>query len=168
MAANTESQGAKGPLLYENWKGYLSGVAEHEAVEYPLFTDADVAGHLVSEDRPFLLLNTTPLIRGQYQVPSIILRVSNHLPPQDDFEILSATGTDATLYHGGSISDEIAALASLYLGPRLLAGGANREFERNGDPRCYPRAFEGSIQPLLLKRPDRAPMLPRALGRHDI
>jgi len=57
--------------------------------------------------------------------------------------------TDAFHYHGGEMSDEIAALLSLSLGIRFKAGDITREFRPNGDPKGHPRYYFWGGNPVL-------------------
>ena len=77
-------------------------------------------------------------------MPSIVLRLSDHIQ-HEDFKVDSYNGvfhdleTDASNYHGGSISDEIAALLSLNLGIRAKAGGCTRVFSEGDDEKGLSR-----------------------------
>ncbi len=62
-------------------------------------------------------------------------------------------------YHGGDSTDEIAALAALFLGIRLKAGGVNREFRGEDDRFGRPTQFGGKPDPLLLL--EGRPQIPR-------
>ena len=69
------------------------------------------------------------------------------------------SSTDDTRYHGGTESDEVAALLSLALGCRLKAGNPTRVFQRGGDPRGRPWSFQSS---------GRADPIPPALSMHGV
>jgi hypothetical protein len=86
-----------------------------------------------------------------------VLRVAHHfakrplsVPIIDDFEH----------YHGGDFIDEIAAVASLFLGVRMHAGPVDREFVPGGDPFGTPTLFGSKAAPVL-PPPAGAPQIPR-------
>ena len=154
-----------GPFAYENWKMAIAGAQLQTVQEYPLFTDAHIVGEVREGYGPYQLLNTVPIPPdAQRLVPAIILRVESYL----DYEPTPMDETDTGRYHGGLLSDEIAALVSLCLGTRLRAGGISRYFEPDGDPRCRPRGPLAHLEPVLTKTARRSPTLPRALGQHSL
>jgi hypothetical protein len=55
--------------------------------------------------------------------------------------------TDATLYHGGSPPEELAALASMAMGIRLRAGRSVRRFEPHRDPLGTPEEIGDQKEP---------------------
>lgn len=155
----------KGPPVYENWRAALEGLPSQGACEYPLFTDAHITGTIIDGYGPYQFLNTVPVPSTRKSVrPSIILRLEMHLkdaPPQ----LSPMEKTDEECYHGGWLTDEVAALVSLALGIRLKPGGITRIFE--DDPRGMPVAWESHKDPVLLKG-DRAAVLPRVIGTHSL
>src|SRR5258708_7974598 len=124
-----------GPATYENWHAANANAEYEAACEYPLYTDAQLSGEVTSGIGPYKVFNTVPLRydRGVVRVAAV-LRVASHLelePPK-----LSASTSGA--YHGGTATDEFAALASLIVGARFRAGSASRWFDSHGDPSGKP------------------------------
>lgn len=157
-----------GPLAYENWKAALANLPPNGAQEFPLFSDARIVGELVEGYGPYQLFNTILLENLLERGPSVVLRITNHL--KHDHHRDQMLKTDIDRYHGGSLCDEIAALVSLCFGIRLKAGGYNRTFEPEGDPRGRPIALGLSerLNPVLLKHSGYNPTLPRVLGEHAL
>lgn len=121
----------EGPATYENWKAAEAAVPSNGGFEYPLFTDARILGHL--SFGPYQLLNTISHASArdsdaQILSPAIVLRLEYYL----EYEPVPMDRTDAKRYHGGELSDEIAALVALCLGIRLKSGGYTRRFDPNG------------------------------------
>jgi hypothetical protein len=162
-APNEDSE--EGTLVYDNWKAASTGMPSRGANETPLFTDAHIVGELSEGLGPYKLLNTVPIPRTGALVPAIVLRDGHHLV-RDDERVRKRT--DTRRYHGGGLSDEIAALVSLCLGIRLQAGGCTRMFLPGGDPRGHPEAWEIHKNPLLLKPVGQRPVLPRMIGKHKM
>ncbi len=71
-------------------------------------------------------------------------------------------GQRPSLYHGGALSDEVAALAALAIGARVEAGPTTRQFS-TGDSRGRPIAYAGH-QPPILPRGDGRVRLPGMQG----
>lgn len=155
-----------GPISYENWKAFLQEKPIRYTFEFPMFTDAHITGQISEGCGPYQLLNTVPLFKQETIVPSIILRVAEHLendPPTPEMD-----KTDTARYHGGSLSDEIAALMSLCLGIRLKASGCIRMFEPGGDPQGRPEMHSLHLDPVLIKPRGLGAVLPHAEGTHSI
>lgn len=154
-----------GPFAYENWKLAMADAQLQTVQEYPLLTDAHIIGDVRKGYGPYQLLNTLPIPPdAQRLVPAIILRMESYL----DYELTPMDETDTERYHGGTLSDEIAALVSLCLGIRLKAGGISRYFEPDGDPRGCPVGPWAHLEPVLTKSKGRPSILPRALGQHSL
>jgi len=64
-------------------------------------------------------------------------------------------------YHGGDFIDEMAAIASLFLGIRMQAGPIDREFVPGGDPLGRPIQYNISKATPVLPPPAGAPQIPR-------
>jgi hypothetical protein len=155
----------QGPPSYSNWRAYLETAPWNGAYEVPFYTDARITGEIRSELGPYLLINTVPMpLRAGYGVvlPAIVLRAEIH-DRRDPYEFPPMTATDDSLYHGGDLEDEIAALVSLCLGIRLRAGTPERVFRPNQDPRGIPVAHEGRTVPVLLTR-GIDPIIPFPVG----
>ena len=118
---------------YKNWQSFLAGEPCRTVLEARLYTDAWITGELQGLG-PYSFVNTIAHAGNQDSRsprPAIVLRVAFHIPGgvyaiqmKDDFEH----------YHGGDYFDEVAAIASLFLGIRLKAGPEDREFLPGGDP----------------------------------
>jgi hypothetical protein len=156
---------SKGPFVYENWKMAVAGAPLLTVQEYSLFTDAHIIGEIRDGYGPYQLLNTVPIPPGtQALAPALILRLESYL----EYRPASMEETDTDRYHGGLLSDEIAALVSLCLGIRLKAGGITRYFEPDGDPKGRPTGLGWNQEPVLVKIPGNHPILPYALGSHSL
>jgi hypothetical protein len=123
--------GERGPSIYLNWKAANEGKPVLSTDEYPMLTDANITGEVTEGYGPYKFINQVPIQNkpGLIQ-PVIILRLEFHL--KNIVPDLSETNTE--FFHGGGLTDEIAALISLALGVRFKSGGLTREFEPNGDP----------------------------------
>lgn len=164
MSLNSKAEPAQqmGPRAYENWKASLAGVLSKRALEHQLFTDVHITGELQTGYGPYQLLNAVAIPEAQSLFPAIVLRMEYHL--QDDSSENAMVETSVDRYHGGGLTDEIAALLSLSLGFRLRAGPLTRISDAGGDPRGRPFAFAGHETPVLLKPVGRAPVLPSLTG----
>ncbi|MDR4498019.1 MAG: hypothetical protein MRK02_08905 [Candidatus Scalindua sp.] len=99
-------------------------------------------------------------------MPAFTLRLDDHLEYNPSSGIPEKT--DAKLYHGGGISDEVTALVSLSFGIRLKAGGVTRRFDNNGDPKGHPTCFEIYKNPFLPKTFRYERILPQPLFKAPI
>ncbi len=139
MILKTEPE-TSGFFSYRNWKANLLGKPWQQIFEYPLFSDARFIGEITEGLGPYQIINTVAS-RG----PALVLRIQQHL----EYEVPAMDTTQDEHYHGGSESDELAALLSLCLGVRIKAGGATRVFGRDGDPMGRPIGWWGSKDPDL-------------------
>jgi hypothetical protein len=155
---------SKGPFAYENWLAAQSGMPVQVTYEYPLFTDAHITGHITEGLGPYQLLNTVPMESLRHSRPTLVLRVGYHLL-YDPTEAMTKTDDESS--HGGLLSDEIAALASLCMGIRLKAGGETRIFDIDDDPKGRPAAWT-SIPDPILPTVSRRIVLPRIIGTHSL
>jgi hypothetical protein len=151
---------SKGPFAYENWKMAQAGAPVQRIAEYPLFTDAHIVGGARDNYGPYQLLNILPLPPdAQLLLPVLVLRSESYLVYDIDM-----SKTDTTRYHGGFLSDEIAAIVSLCLGIKIKAGGESRRFHPTGDPKGRPVGPRIDENPVMAKLTGRNPILPRTLG----
>ncbi len=142
-----------------------AGEPLQETLEYPLFTDAHIIGEVRDKCGPYQLLNTVPIPPdAQRLVPAIVLREEAYLVHSD----IDMKKTDTTRYHGGLLSDEIAALVSLCLGIKVKAGGESRRFHPEGDPKGRPAGPRFGEEPIMAKLAGKKPILPRTLGQHTL
>jgi hypothetical protein len=164
----TDFEPTKRPLVgtpaYDNWIAFLDGEPCLEAYEYLVYTDIRLTGELATGLEPYALFNLVPFPwpPGRVQAAAA-LRVSLHV----EFETPQIAKTDAARYHGGSMTDEIAALASLKCGIRLRTGSATRIFDVGGDPRGRPIAWYSRPEPTLA-RGIRGPVLPQTTGERSM
>jgi len=140
----------RGPISYINWKAYQDGQPLNGISEYPLFTDSNITGEIVKGYGPYQLLNTLAINKPNIIAPAIVLRVADHVP-EDHFK--REIKTDASHYHGGWLSDEIAALLSLNLSLRVKAGGCRRRFDSDKDEKGLPTYFSLNEDPVYSQSP---------------
>lgn len=156
---------APAPRSWLNWRAVRAGSVPSQTVEMRLYSDA----WFVAEARgfgPYSFLNPVPSTRrgAMYELkPGVVLRAGVALPP--DARVPLVTSDDH--YHGGTLFDEVTALASLLLDARLVAGPIDREFGWDDDPLGRPRAHDTSHLPLL-PITNRAPQIPRLHGQRDL
>lgn len=120
----------RGPHSYEYVKSFKAGSRLDGGFELPIFSDAYFTG-MGAEIGPYNVINAGAFEhRPGYFRPCIVLRcsaISSEYQP-------SLQRTDTSRYHGGALSDEIAALISLILGVRMQAGEVNRELDNFSSP----------------------------------
>lgn len=149
-----------------NWLAKATGAARLATFEFPLFSDAGFTGEVRKNHWPFEFLNTVPtgFDPGLLNAP-IVLRCHIHSPQS---EVPDYSKTDNSAYHGGIMTDEIAALASLCTGTRLRAGGISRRFDAmDHDPLGRPVSWDRRPTPTLNLNPRRL-VLPDVVGMHSL
>ncbi|HEX9198160.1 MAG TPA: hypothetical protein VF865_01270 [Acidobacteriaceae bacterium] len=158
----------KGPPLYANWQAALHGKKVIVEYEVPLFSDADIMGAVEGAWGPYDVLNPSSTRRpAQRLAPVLILRFADHIADSME-DYVPMDRTDDTLYHGGTLLDEMTALLSLCLGVRFKPGGVTRVFRPEWrDPKGHPAGWETYEDPILPPLVTR-PVIPRALGRRSI
>ncbi len=166
MLLSREEDTDEGLPILQNWIARNSGLEKYGIYEFPLYTDARMTGQIQRASWPYAFLNTVPFHDepGYVQAP-VILRVDAHIPKAErpDF-----SRTDASLYHGGLLTDEIAALASLCIGVRMRAGGESRRFDSmEQDPLGRPVAWDRRPIPTLNLNKNRL-ILPDIVGTHSL
>lgn len=154
-----------GTAAWTNWRAFEAGEIERENADDELHSDKEFIGK-AGTFGPYTL---TPVARGDLGselFPALILHLGLHTSLMPEIIVdgkLAPTRTDA--YHGGILSDEIAALVSLELGTRLRFAGTRSlsGIHRGDDP---------SQGPYLLDVPRTArpgsagrEILPRCLSR---
>lgn len=161
------SVGDEGPLQaaprsWSNWQAARKGTEASQIVEMRLYSDAWFVSHAYDLG-PYSFLNTLAHA-GHGSIsdlkPGIVLRSALMLKP--DVGIPLVTSDDH--YHGGTLFDEVTALAALLLEVRLIAGPIEREFGRDADPLGRPRAYGASFMPFLPTSNQR-PQIPRLHGQ---
>jgi len=147
-----------------NWLRVLADETDTPIYEYPLFTDAHITGEVTEGVGPYSFLNAVPIPSGPGVVnASIILRAVFYLGEYRP----DMSKTDESLYHGGTLVDEIAALASLALGVRIRGGGETRRFEPGKDPYGRPCAWNDEPRPVIRVRRNNL-VLPAVTGTHSM
>jgi hypothetical protein len=120
----------RGPHSFEYLKSFRNGSRLEGGFEFPIFGDAYFTGY-GAQLGPYEIINAGAIEhRPGYFRPCIVVRcsaISGEYQP-------SLERTDTSRYHGGSLTDEIAALISLSLGVRMQAGDVNREFYTFSSP----------------------------------
>lgn len=149
-----------------NWQAKVAGAERVATFEYPLYSDARFTGEIRRTDWPYQFLNTIPVHDepGLVQAP-VILRADLYAPQSD---LPDWSKTDTSTYHGGLMTDEVAALASLCLGVRLRSGGESRRFDGfTTDPLGQPVAWDRRPMPSIgLSRTGL--VLPDVVGKHSL
>jgi hypothetical protein len=164
----TDSDNKKRPLVgtpaYDNWRAFLENEPLLGSSEYLMYTDAWLTGEVATGLEPYRFFNLIPIgwQRGRVRA-AVALRLSLHV----DFETPSMEKTDQSRYHGGWMTDELAALASLKCGVRFRAGGETRSFDIDGDPQGRPVAWDSRPEPTL-SIGIRGFVLPAVTGQHSM
>ncbi|MDX6242006.1 MAG: hypothetical protein QOG10_6877 [Kribbellaceae bacterium] len=116
-----------GTDAWKNWRGFDGGAPERENYDDELQSDVAFAGG-PAQFGPFELSAVTRDAYTGHQVgPALIVHGGVHADLLPEIVINGRLAkADSTAYHGGTMSDEIAALVSLILGVRLRAAGTLR------------------------------------------
>jgi len=147
-----------------NWLRVSPDETDTPVYEYPLFSDAHITGEVANGLGPYSFLNAVPVSSGPGIVNApIVLRAVFYLGEYRP----DMSKTDESLYHGGTLVDEIAALASLALGVRIRAGGETRRFEPGKDPFGRPCAWNDEPRPVVRVRRNHL-VLPSVTGTHSL
>ena len=160
-----ETVDEKMPSIQRNWRAAIAGVPAHGLVEFPLYSDGFFVDNLVEEGWPNDFLNAIPGKEqpGRVQV-AVVTRLSFHV---DVNKLKWPPGkTSSELYHGGWITDEIAAIASLALGVRFRAGDVSRRFD-GSDQFGTPMAARSRPEPSLMLLSDNL-RLPDVVGQRNL
>jgi len=147
-----------------NWLRVSADETDTPIYEYPLFSDAHMTGEVTDGLGPYSFLNAVPIPSGPGIVNApIVLRAVFYLGEYRP----DMSKTDESLYHGGTLVDEIAALASLALGVRIRAGSETRRFEPGKDPYGRPCAWNDEPRPVIRVRRNHL-VLPSVTGTHSM
>jgi hypothetical protein len=147
LETGPDARSAPPPRSWLNWRLKREGKEPIEIFELRLYSDAWFTAKAFSLG-PYSFLNTVPRIRsgGMYELkPAIVLRAEWLLRP----EMRVPFETNDDHYHGGDPLDEVAALASLLLDARNVAGPVDRDFNSWEDPLGRPRGHDTTFLPLL-------------------
>lgn len=165
-SANGCDPSAVGTDAWRNWRASLDGEAEIEGWHDELHSDRAFVGGPIDVG-PYRLTIISRASRPP--VPASVgaaarLRAGLHIdltvPLTADGELLPV---DSTSYHGGTIGDEIAALASLVLGVRLRDAGTVEMSVPSGDDERVPIFME--VPALGRPGSPNVEYIPRALSR---
>lgn len=144
-----------------NWIAFNQMAGWLAASEFPLFSDAHVTGEMTLG--PYSFINTVAAGNLKPIRPAIILRYAMHR----EWDYPDFRKTDASLYHGGTPPEELAALASMLMGIRLRAGRSVRRFEAHGDPLGRPEEIGDQTEPMFsVPRAHTIPWV--AKGQHSM
>lgn len=153
-----------GTASYDNWCAFIAGEPLVGEYEHLIYTDAWLTGEVSTGLGPYAFLNLVPRIEEPGRVrAAFVLRWSLHVL----FDAPKINKTEQSRYHGGEMTDEIAALASLKCGVRLRAGGQARRFAVGEDPKGRPVAWSVRPEPTL-HIGSRLLVLPTVTGQHSI
>lgn len=136
----------EGPRSYRNWRAYLAGTPTYGAWEAPIYSDANLVGAIEEGLGPYKLSHVFPATTGID--PAVILFVESHL---DGGVLPPMSKTNTSGFTGAWLGDEIAALLSLALGIRLMAGGVTRDFGIGSQPHGI--SFGDRNRPVATFRP---------------
>ncbi|NOI98185.1 hypothetical protein [Vibrio sp. T3Y01] len=153
-----------GVLSYWNMKEFNSEISPRSITEFPLYTDAHVTGELNTDLGPYKFLNMiTGVNKAGSIYDAITLRMFWYLEDQGSYGVK----TDTSKYHGGWITDEIAALVSVKLGIRIKAGPMTRSYDSHSDdPLGTPSSTR--VKPPQIEISARGPVLPSVVKTVDI
>lgn len=158
------SDNTGGVLSYWNLKKFSPKSKPKSISEFPLYTDSHITGELNDEIGPYKFLNMITGINKPGKIyDAITLRVFWYVNEQRSYEVK----TDTSKYHGGWVTDEIAALVSLRLGIRVKAGNATRTYDSHSDK------YFGTPRSTIEKHPEvnigsRGPVLPSVVKTVNI
>jgi len=152
-----------GTSSYDNWRAFDDGKPWLTEQEYLLYSDAYFSGEITDGLGPYRLFNLVPADFTTKVRATVALRVSFHI--ELDTPLMGKT--EQSRYHGGWITDEIAAMVSLLCGVRLRPTGVTRWFTKGGDPQGKPLALQCLPEPVI-NIGVRGPVLPRVIGQHTL
>lgn len=149
---------SNGPLGHKNWLTAVEKRPCYGAFEFPLYSDGRVEGPVVTiEGSPYTYYNARAWERPGRLLPVVFVRAEVYL----DATAPDMSATDTSTFHGGWLTDELAALSSLALGIRLRAGTPTRRFD-SVNPHGEPEADRSA--PMLPPTHRRATAIPSVLG----
>ena len=159
-----------GPYSYRNWLAQAESEQNlpYCIIEVELFSDACFKGTEVDHG-PYSIINAEPFppIQPSYLMHGrLVLHYGNFIDPNKD-PTSYPSGTDTSMYHGGSLRDEMAALYSLCLSSRIKAGGTIRE-QYSWDKYPKPRIPRPDETPIFSHPHDGKYLLPWHTGERKI
>jgi len=135
---------------------------DHQGFSYevPLYSDVCFTSEILEGFGCYEVINLINSLRSDaFLLPSVMLRMENNISGYNGEVKLK---TQDTLYHGGGIEDEVAALLSLAFGRRFAAGDITREFRPGSDPRGRPLEWFRSEGHLIYRVDHRTPLIPES------
>jgi hypothetical protein len=153
-----------GPYSYRNWLAKEKNDLPYFIEEVELFSDAFFEDK-ETDHGPYTVINAEPFppIQPRHAMHGrLVLHYESYLDSNKD-PTSYPSGTDTSIYHGGCLKDEMAALYSLCTGARIKAGGVIREFYQwHNYPR--PRIPSPNETPIFSPPTDNKYMLPWHIG----
>jgi hypothetical protein len=148
-----------GPASYLNWHARLDNRPCSGTAEVPFYSDVfHLRGEPAEDLGPYRLQLAFP--RDQHD-PALVLTIDDHLSHGD---MLRMTKTNIDGFTGSSLADEVAALLSLEMGVRVMAGSVTRY---SMGERWIVRGDDD--RPVFFPvRGERVPVLPRVAARKEV
>ncbi len=150
------------PPIQANWQAALADEPARACIEFPLYSDVTFVDEVRSTPCTFLNTLARDMSPGRVQA-AVMVRLFVHKDLNTYRPYPSPTNT--AIFHGGWVTDEIAALASLALGLRLWAGDVSRRFDGHDDL-GQPQA-QRKPEPVLHLDPERL-VLPDLVAKGDL
>jgi len=151
-------------LSYKNLKLEKDKNELRSITEFCLYSDSLPIGE-INDDSVYCFLNMLPQINQKTSV-SAAITVRTRWHSNINEMIFSGSESYTKDYHGGWYNDEIAALASLFLGVRFHAGSINRTFDYYTGDLGLPQAEKNFPPALVFKH--NVPIVPSAIKNIDI
>ena len=148
---------------YWNLKSFDECNKPYSVVEHPFYTDSKILGERNRSDEPYKFINHLVYSEEGEVSDAIILRVFWYLKSDQFFEV----DTNYNNYHGGWITDELAALLSLKFGIRVKAGQLSRIYKADYDTDFGSPRSVGRSKPYL-NMPILGPVLPSVVRTVNI
>lgn len=165
--ATTSSESTDDLLpIIDNWLRFDRG-AIFSTLEVPLYTDVTFTGDM-QQSGPYMFLNL--ISHGERPGivrPTMVLR---YVEAREGKRPTFPRKSNTDLYHGGTLVDEVAALAALLLGARCAPGGLSRAFGGglSNDPLGRPVGWEQVPIPGSIRFSRNSAIVPSALGSRKI
>jgi hypothetical protein len=162
----TMQDGDTGPTSYRNWRAHTDGKPLHDRAEIPIYSDIEFSLPPLEGMGPYRLQHAFPV---ELSDPALVLFVDSYLDPSDSPRM---DKTETAGYTGTLLGDEVAALLSLSLGKRFMAGAPTRslspvnkdEWIIMGD-RSRPQFLRSTATRIFGRR---GAILPRACERIEV
>jgi len=158
-----------GPQSYENWRAHNESTRAR-IYEFSLYSDAEIVDYeaITSPIGPYKFSKPYPNTQIDNSVKAgISVRFSWH-DPIDEMSEIDFAKSDYKRSHGGSMFDEIAALASLLCGIRFRVGGTIRSYPEDEGVDCSLWSREGYYPEPVLNISQDGCLLPRAIEQQSL